>query len=126
MTKSLYLLGGAERRVARPRGFAPWNPQPGAQVLLEQIRNVLIEYDEHLPLTCRQALDHFIGSQVFIAAARLGHLCIEEMTEDAEGGGNQPSGRYLFTDAKAKPSQHWRIALMWCKRRTATSRLRPR
>jgi DNA polymerase len=48
----------------------------------------------------QRALDHFIGSQAFIAAARLGHLCIEEVTEDAEGGGKQPSGRYLFTDAK--------------------------
>jgi hypothetical protein len=47
----------------------------------------------------QRAFDHFIGSQAFIAAARLGHLCLEEM-EETEGGGKQPSGRYLFTDAK--------------------------
>ena len=47
-----------------------------------------------------RALDHFIGSQAFIAAARLGHLCIEEVEDDAEHGGKWLSGRYLFTDAK--------------------------
>ena len=48
----------------------------------------------------QRALDHFIGSQAFIAAARLGHLCVEEMEDDSEGGGKRPTGRRLFTDAK--------------------------
>jgi hypothetical protein len=48
----------------------------------------------------QRALDHFIGSQAFIAAARLGHLCVEEVEDDTEHNGKQPSGRYLFTDAK--------------------------
>jgi putative DNA primase/helicase len=47
-----------------------------------------------------RALDHFIGSQAFIAAARLGHLCVEEMEDDPEHGGKRPTGRRLFTDAK--------------------------
>ena len=47
-----------------------------------------------------RALDHFIGSQAFIAAARLGHLCVEEMEDDPERGGKRPTGRRLFTDAK--------------------------
>jgi DNA polymerase-1 len=47
----------------------------------------------------QRALDHFIGSQAFIAAARLGHLCVEEM-EEGENGKKQPTGRRLFTDAK--------------------------
>jgi hypothetical protein len=64
----------------------------------------------------QRALDHFIGSQAFIAAARLGHLCLEEMTED-EGDGKQPSGRYLFTDAKPsikarQPTLAYRIAVV--------------
>jgi hypothetical protein len=65
----------------------------------------------------QRALDHFIGSQAFIAAARLGHLCLEEMTEHAEGGGKQPSGRYLFTDAKPsikarQPTLAYRIGVV--------------
>jgi putative DNA primase/helicase len=69
--------------------------------VLAERTGVAISAVTHPPKNVGQrALDHFIGSQAFIAAARLGHLCIEEMTEDAEGGGKQPSGRYLFTDAK--------------------------
>ena len=33
----------------------------------------------------QRAIDHFIGSQAFIAAARIGHLCVEE-TEENESG----------------------------------------
>jgi len=45
------------------------------------------------------ALDHFIGSQAFIAAARVGHLCVAEM-EAGEDGGKRPTGRRFFTNAK--------------------------
>jgi putative DNA primase/helicase len=51
-----------------------------------------------------RALDHFIGSQAFIAHARIGHLCIREMVED-EDGKREPSRRLLFTNAKPAP-QH--------------------
>src|SRR6266511_666904 len=46
-----------------------------------------------------QALDHFIGSQAFIASARIGHLCLNEMTEN-EDGKKLPTGRRLFTNPK--------------------------
>jgi putative DNA primase/helicase len=46
----------------------------------------------------QRALDHFIASQAFVAAARLAHLCVEEMEEDDNG--KHPTGRRLFTDAK--------------------------
>jgi putative DNA primase/helicase len=46
-----------------------------------------------------QALDHFIGSQAFIAAARIGHLCLPEM-EDLPSGGRQLTRRRLFTNPK--------------------------
>src|SRR5262249_20166738 len=48
----------------------------------------------------------FIGSQAFIAAARIGHLCIEEIERDEGGkpvhnddGSLKMTGRYLFTTA---------------------------
>jgi putative DNA primase/helicase len=46
-----------------------------------------------------KAIDHFIGSQAFIAAGRLGHLCIKEV--DAEG---IETGRVLFTHVKWSPT----------------------
>ena len=46
----------------------------------------------------QRALDQFIASQAFVAAARLAHLCVEEMEESEDG--KHPTGRRLFTDAK--------------------------
>jgi hypothetical protein len=46
-----------------------------------------------------KALDHYIGSQAFIAAPRIGHICVPEMEED-ENGRPQPTGRVLFANPK--------------------------
>jgi putative DNA primase/helicase len=43
----------------------------------------------------RRAIDHFIGSQAFIAAGRVGHVCTKEKDEE----GNE-TGRRLFSVAK--------------------------
>jgi putative DNA primase/helicase len=50
----------------------------------------------------QRAIDHFIGSQAFIAAARIGHMAIEEVDED-ENGHRQPTGRMLFANPKNNP-----------------------
>lgn len=53
--------------------------------------------------TSSKAIDHFIGSQAFIAAARIGHLCVKEFTEleDEEGKKTQEeTGRILFCHAR--------------------------
>jgi len=50
----------------------------------------------------QRAIDHFIGSQAFIAAARIGHLCVPETEENASGQ-RQPSGRVLFANPKNNP-----------------------
>jgi len=49
-----------------------------------------------------RALDHYIGSQAFGAAARLAHLCVEEVAENAQGF-KQPTGRRLFTHTRCSP-----------------------
>jgi hypothetical protein len=49
--------------------------------------------------TSQKAIDQFIGSQAFIAAGRIGHVCIEEVT----GEDNEKTGRILFTNAKNNP-----------------------
>jgi putative DNA primase/helicase len=46
-----------------------------------------------------RAIDHFIGSQAFIAAGRIGHACFEEIGDD-----EKPTGRVLFTNPKNNPS----------------------
>jgi hypothetical protein len=45
-----------------------------------------------------RALDHFIGSQAFIAACRVGHLFIAETVE--LNGERVPTGRVLFTNVR--------------------------
>jgi DNA polymerase bacteriophage-type len=52
----------------------------------------------------QRAIDHFIGSQAFIAAARIGHMAIEEIDED-EHGNRVPTGRSLFTNPKNNVSR---------------------
>jgi putative DNA primase/helicase len=46
------------------------------------------------------ALDHFIGSQAFIAASRVGTLAIPEMEDDGDGGKPEPTGRMLYIVAR--------------------------
>jgi putative DNA primase/helicase len=77
--------------------------------LLAKRRRIAISAVTHPPKNSSQrALDHFIGSQAFIAAPRCGHLCIEERIE------GEPSGRRLFLPAKynhapAMPGLAYRI-----------------
>jgi len=51
-----------------------------------------------------RAIDHYIGSQAYIAAARLGHLCVEEVGENGSGQ-HQATGRALFTSPKHNIAQ---------------------
>jgi putative DNA primase/helicase len=62
--------------------------------------NIAISTITHPPKAATlRALDHFIGSQAFIAACRVGHLCIAE-TEENETGERLPTGRILFTNVR--------------------------
>src|SRR4051794_39255340 len=62
MTSTDDLLGGAERGQTRPRGFVPWKPRPETRALLGQVRAVLLEYQDYLPLTCRQIYYRLVGA----------------------------------------------------------------
>jgi hypothetical protein len=48
-------------------------------------------------------VDNFIGSQAYLAAARVGHYCIEELGEEDDRGFRRPTGRVLYTHAR-RPS----------------------
>jgi hypothetical protein len=52
----------------------------------------------------RSVLDNFIGSQAYIAAARVGHYCIEELGEEDDRGFRRPTGRVLYTVPKSSHS----------------------
>ena len=52
----------AHYKRSRPRGMASWTPQLKSQQLLDQVNAVLHEYQEHLPLTCRQIFYRLVGT----------------------------------------------------------------
>lgn len=52
----------ANRSTQRPKGFAPWSPAPHVQVLLEQVKAILVEYRDELPLTNRQIFYRLVGT----------------------------------------------------------------
>ena len=58
----LDLLGGAERKRTRPRGFVSWTPSPQSTALLDQVNAILDEYRAYLPLTVRQVFYRLVGA----------------------------------------------------------------
>jgi hypothetical protein len=60
--EALALLGGARRVRTRVRGFAPWSPQAATLQLLDQVRGVLDEYEDYLPLTIRRIFYRLVGA----------------------------------------------------------------
>jgi DNA polymerase len=72
---------------------------------LAERTNVAIAAITHPPKNAgASALNHFIGSQAFIAAARIGHLTLPEMDQD-NSGVTRPTGRFLFTNPKNNVSR---------------------
>jgi hypothetical protein len=57
------LLGGAQRSRTRVRGFVPWSPRGETSRLLDQVRAVLGEYEDYLPLTIRQIFYRLVGAR---------------------------------------------------------------
>jgi hypothetical protein len=59
------LLGGARRKRTRVRGFAPWSPEATTLKLLDQVKAVLGEYEDYLPLTIRQIFYRLVGAHEY-------------------------------------------------------------
>ena len=49
-------------RKGRPRGFASWSPKSETMLVLDQVRAVLREYHDFLPLTARQIFYRLVGA----------------------------------------------------------------
>jgi hypothetical protein len=70
------LLGDVTRGKTRPRGFVTWKPRAETLALLDQVKEVLAEYQAYLPLTLRQVFYRLVSAHGFDkteqAYARLG------------------------------------------------------
>ena len=67
---------------------------------LAEETNIAFSAITHPPKASKQsAIDSFIGSQAFVAAARVGHMCIKEYNDAQE-----ETGRVLYTHAKYNSS----------------------
>lgn len=55
-------ISGRTYARTRPRGFAPWTPRPDTADLITTVRTILDEYQEYLPLTCRQIFYRLVGA----------------------------------------------------------------
>jgi hypothetical protein len=53
-TVSLGAQEGYFEALSADRGYVDWKPQAQTQILIGHVRQILEEYAEHLPLTCRQ------------------------------------------------------------------------
>jgi putative DNA primase/helicase len=103
--------------------------QLGPLSALAERTNVVFSAVTHPPKSAgARALDHFLGSQAFIAAARLGHLCVVEVDTD-ENGQRKPTGRTLFCSAKYNvigrrtPAVAYRIEEFWATPEIKTTRV---
>lgn len=51
--------------MSRPKGYADWSPQAETLALVDQVKAVLREYADHLPLTVRQIFYRLVGQYGF-------------------------------------------------------------
>jgi hypothetical protein len=47
--------------MSRPRGYAAWQPQAKTKELIDQVKGVLEEYRDYLPMTVRQVFYRLVG-----------------------------------------------------------------
>jgi hypothetical protein len=66
LTTAEEVLGGARQLYTRPRGFlTSWRPQQHTQDLLDQVKGVLEEYVDYLPMTIRQIFYRLVGAHEY-------------------------------------------------------------
>jgi hypothetical protein len=56
------ITAGRENGRTRPKGYADWRPRAKTRDLLDQVEDVLAEYEDHLPLTVRQIYYRLIAT----------------------------------------------------------------
>lgn len=87
--------------MARPRGFATWNPKAETVELLQQVQTVLDEYKDFLPVTARQVFYRLVGQFAYdkteqayarlcehlVRARRCGMIPFSSIRDDGTSGG---------------------------------------
>lgn len=103
----------------RPRGFAPWNPKPETQALLQTIDSIFDEYSAQLPLTNRQIFYRLVGTigyektekgyarlcETLSRARRAGLVSFDNIRDD--GTSSEPAGGFHSV------AQFWRSVQSW-------------
>ncbi len=46
----------------RPKGYAAWRPHQKTRIIMRQVQEILVDYEEHLPLTVRQIFYRLVGA----------------------------------------------------------------
>ena len=125
----MHLLGGVERVRTRVRGFAPWSPEKATLALLDQVRGVLDEYADHLPLTIRQIFYRLVGAHDYEKSDRAYQRLVEHLNRARrariismnvirDDGGITPN-----PITGTAPSNSWRPSVPWP--RTSRSTIAP-
>lgn len=108
----------------RPRGFAPWTPRPASLALVQDVRAVLAEYADHLPLSLRQVFYRLVTrgfpkdegaysrlGEVVNRARRAGLLPFEDIRDD--GGARYEAATWVddihFLEDVRSDAQRFRL-----------------
>lgn len=126
--------------MARPKGFADWNPREETLAVIGAVRAVLDDYRDHLPLTVRQIFYRLVGAYGFpkterdynnlanylVRARRAGMIPFSAIRDDGTEsmGGGGYSGPEGFWRSVRYTAEHFRrdrlepqvVAVeLWCE-----------
>lgn len=72
-------VSGRLYKRTRPRGYAEWRPRATTAILVDQVRDVLAEYQEYLPMTARQVFYRLVGAHDYPKDERAYERLIETL-----------------------------------------------
>jgi hypothetical protein len=64
----------------RPKGYAPWRPQKKTARLIMQVKEILKEYEDHLPLTNRQIFYRLVAAYGYPKTERFANRLNDHLT----------------------------------------------
>jgi hypothetical protein len=126
--------------MARPKGYAKWEPKPATYAVVEDVRSVLHEYRDHLPLTVRQIFYRLVGqygydktekaynrlADYLVRARRAGMISFSAIRDDgtvSAGGGGWSSIEQFMRSVQRTAESYERDHLedqpvrieLWCE-----------
>jgi hypothetical protein len=98
--------------MARPRGFIPNYAPRSSAGLLEQVQQVLVEYQDQLPLTCRQVFYRLVGAYGY-EKTELAYKRLLELLGKARRGRLIPMSAIRDDGPQVVAPQLWRSGDEW-------------